>query len=216
MINRVIYGGKVYYKVADLAELFDVSLYKMRKIVKAQNIGENLQGFGRAVFVMEENVAKIEVRNEVKILETKFTVDPVKKVKTVKTPVIDVKKPTKKSAKKNVDNVVELRGKSKNEIVTIANDILTLQNEHTQLLDKGKKLSQKIGLAGKLSLTNDIVDKHLGSGEDLFKAPVDKIEQIRLIIAELEIAVTELNESSGEVAVALNVDTPNDEPELSF
>lgn len=31
MINRVINKNEVYYKMADLADLFEVSVYKMKK-----------------------------------------------------------------------------------------------------------------------------------------------------------------------------------------
>jgi hypothetical protein len=72
MINRVIYGGKVSYRVADLAELFEVTTYKMRKAVKNQQLGTILKAFGRCLFVLEENVGKIEINGELTIIETIF------------------------------------------------------------------------------------------------------------------------------------------------
>lgn len=211
MINRVIYNGKVYYKVADLADLFEVSKYKMRNIIKTQDIGTTLKGFGRAVFVMEENVAKIEVRNEVKILETRFTADPVKKTKTVKEPVIPVEKTAKRTKKakkeKKRADVVEMAVKKVDE---------KLQREFEELMEKGRKLGTELYLANKMSVANTISDEHFGTGGDFLKARIDDIEKLRLIIPKLEDAVAELLEPSDESEVPLNDDTSNDEAELSF
>ncbi|WLR53789.1 hypothetical protein LC048_14840 [Mesobacillus subterraneus] len=213
MINRVIFEGKVYYKVADLAKLFDVSVWKMRKIIKAQDIGAPLRkgsGFGRAVFVLEENVAKINITGEVKVLETKFTADPVKKTKVVELPTHAKKKRTtapKKTKKKKVENVVALPDSNLN----------SLQKEFEELLEKGRELGRKLYMANQMSVANAISDEHFGIGGDFLKSTIDDIEKLRLVVPKLEIAVAELNESSGEIAAAID-ETTNDsvEPELNY
>lgn len=203
MINRLIYNGKVYYKVADLAQLFDVSLYKMRKIVKLQGIGAPLpkgSGYGRALFVMEENVAKIEVRNEVKILETKFTADPVKEVKVVKEPVIDVKeskKPAKKAEKKNAENVTPIEIKVENE--SNIDEIEKIQEEHARLLEKARYYGVKFSKKGKMSIIHAICDKHLGKGNNLLNSTPDDIKQVQSAVAEIEIEYAKLKDSSNEI-----------------
>ena len=83
MINRTIFKEQVYYRVKDLALLFGVSEYRMRKAIKDQKIKTKNNILGRCVFVLEENIAKINVFGEVKVLETEFTADPVKETKAV-------------------------------------------------------------------------------------------------------------------------------------
>src|SRR3954468_18507365 len=112
MINRTIFKGKVYYRVADLAELFDVSEYKMRKAIKDQKIKtKRLKGFGRCVFVLEENIATINVYGEVKVLETEkelIIANPVKETKIVEYSKSKRKsKRRKKTATKKEQVVVE-------------------------------------------------------------------------------------------------------------
>ena len=86
MLNRVIFKNKVYYKVADLAELFNVSTYRMRKAIKTQKItAKPLKGFGRVLFVLEENVAKIVMNNQAKTLKTEFNENPVQETTTIET-----------------------------------------------------------------------------------------------------------------------------------
>jgi hypothetical protein len=210
MINRIIYNGKVYYKVADLADLFEVSKYKMRNIIKTQDIGTNLNGFGRALFVLEENVAKIEVRNEIKVLETKFTADPVKKIKTVNAPVIPAEKPKKRTKKvkqeKSISNVVELAVKQADE---------KIQNEFEKLMGEAKKLGKTLYLANEMAIANEISDEYFGTERDFLKATIDDIDKLRLLVPKLMNAVADLNKISDEIA-ATSDDSPDDETELSF
>ncbi|WP_458106277.1 hypothetical protein [Bacillus sp. PK5-004] len=202
MINRLIYNGKVYYKVADLAQLFDVSIYKIRKIVKTQDIRTTLKGYGRAVFVLEENVAKIEVRNEVKILETKFTADPVKKSKVVKEPVVDVKKSKKpsKKVKKEIANNVAKFPEEKVEVEATPESVEKLQEEHEQLINKGNALGVKLAKADKFSICREITEKHLGQGAVFRNATLDDILGMRAIVADLEVEVVKLKGSPNVVA----------------
>ena len=46
MINRTIFKEQVYYRVADLALLFGVSEYRMRKAIKDQKIKTKNNSFG--------------------------------------------------------------------------------------------------------------------------------------------------------------------------
>ncbi|WP_422123719.1 hypothetical protein DHX103_02600 [Planococcus sp. X10-3] len=111
MINRTIFGGQVFYRIADLAELFDVSAYKMRKAIKEQNIKTTrLPGFGRCVFVLEADISKINVYGEMKVLKTEFTAEPVKETKVVEIPKAKRKYKKRKSAAKTTKKaeVVEL------------------------------------------------------------------------------------------------------------
>lgn len=206
MINRLIYGGKVYYKVADLAQLFDVSIYKMRNAIKAHEIGTRLKGFGRAIFVLEENVAKIEINNEVKILKTEFTANPVKETKVVKEPVIDVKKSKKdKKAKQEIaENKVESSEQKMGKNAT-PESIEKIQEEHARLIEKSKYYSVKFFRKGKISIVHDIVEKHLGKGNNLLDSTPSDIVKVRFTVAEIEkeyAKIKDLPDVTGEVKVS--------------
>ncbi|WHX62778.1 hypothetical protein [Peribacillus frigoritolerans] len=152
MINRVINKNEVYYKMADLADLFEVSVYKMKKIIKMQNIEKTkLEGFGRSVFVLEENVCKIEVNDEVTIVNT--TIDEnikkkaVKKAKKTPAKKTQIKKSEKKSEKKND---VEKPANETNEKVELT-DTDKLQNELKGLITLGKQYVGEIYKCEKVS-----------------------------------------------------------------
>lgn len=60
MLNRLIYNNEVYYKVKDLTELFEVSEYKLKKIIDECEIKTTtLKGYGRTKYILEQNVSDI-------------------------------------------------------------------------------------------------------------------------------------------------------------
>ena len=140
MINRTIFGGQVFYRIADLAELFDVSVYKMRKAIKEQNIKTTcLTGFGRCVFVLESDIAKINVYGEMKVLKTEFTVEPVIETKVVEIAKVKRKYKKRKSVAKNTKKaeVVELPAPAvleepKTEHETLVKQLKTLRIQFIQ------------------------------------------------------------------------------------
>lgn len=71
MMNRVIFEGETYYKVNDLKELYDVSMYKIKKAIKEQGIViGTLKGFGRAVFILEAELNMLEIDGAVTYMKT--------------------------------------------------------------------------------------------------------------------------------------------------
>ncbi|MGY3189726.1 hypothetical protein [Lysinibacillus sp. TE18511] len=103
MINRVIFKGKVYYSVADLAVVFDVSPYKMRKSIKESKIKTKHDIYGRTVFVLESDVKKIDVYGEMKDLDS--GIDAINANPEKESTVVDAtefaKKKSYKARKKN-------------------------------------------------------------------------------------------------------------------
>ncbi|QQU31681.1 hypothetical protein I6I41_00650 [Bacillus cereus] len=194
MLNRVIYGGQVYYKVNDVAVLFDLSQYKMKKTLSKQAIETTiLKGFGRTSFILEKNVGKIEVGGEVTIIETKFeesiTKEPVKKAEEVpaeetKNENGEVKSETEKEVETTVNN---------NDTKTESNtkEIEELQKEHARVMLKGKALGVKLHKAGKEDLLHEICDKHM-RGNKFIDATLDDIEEMRAAVLELENVVNEM------------------------
>lgn len=225
MINRVIYSGNVYYKVADLAFLFDVTKYKMRKFIKDNNLGEILKGFGRTTYVLEENVAKIDVNGKGVIIKTKIT-ESVDKFKTVveevtekmkisadgklekveETPVEKLSEQDEKAEKKNaetVENVAPIETKVENE--PNLDEIEAIQEELAQLIKKAKYYVVKFFHAKKMNIVHDICDKHLGKGNKLEDSIPSDIVAVRLVVEEIKIAYANLDESSnkdGEVKIS--------------
>ncbi|WP_197207604.1 hypothetical protein [Cytobacillus firmus] len=225
MINRLIYNGKVYYKVADLAQLFDVSIYKMRNSIKKQGIGAPLpkgSGYGRAVFVLEENVAKIDVNGKSVIVKTKVkesvekfatVFDSVKngknkfkkmkisadgKLEKVKeTPVEKTAKQDETVKNENAENKIE-SSQQKMEKEATPESIEKLQEEHEQLIKKGNALGVKLAKADKFSTSRKITEKHLGQGAVFRNATLDDIVAIRAIVADLEAEIAKWDESLNE------------------
>lgn len=71
MINRVIFNGNTYYKVNDLQELYNVSMYKIKKAIKEQGIViGTLKGFGRALFILEAELNMLEIDGAVTYMKT--------------------------------------------------------------------------------------------------------------------------------------------------
>ncbi|MFT7830051.1 hypothetical protein [Priestia megaterium] len=71
MTNRVIFDGKTYYKVKDLVELHEASLYKIKKAIKEQNIPTTtLDGFGRAKFIEEKDLNMLEIDGAITYMQT--------------------------------------------------------------------------------------------------------------------------------------------------
>lgn len=195
MLNRVIYGGQVYYKVNDVAVLFDLSQYKMKKTLEKQGIEKGkLAGFGRTLFILEKNVGKIEIGGEVTIIETKFeesiTKEPVKKADEVsaeetKNEKEEVKSETEKEVETTVNN---------NDTTTESNteEIEELQKEHERLIHKAKVLGVKFHKAGELELLHKICDKNMGNGNKLLDATLEEIEQLKAGVSELEKVAAEM------------------------
>ncbi|WP_342601593.1 hypothetical protein [Peribacillus sp. FSL E2-0159] len=191
MLNRVIYSGKVYYKIIDLGLLFDLSQYKLKKILKEQNIETTkLKGFGRSIFVLEENVSVIEVNGEITIVKTTIVDAPLEKkaVKNAeKAPAnqTQVKKSEKKS-EKNKD-VVAKPASNTNEKEELT-DIEKLQSEHELLIKNSKVYYVRLHKVQKEYIADEIIERHLGHGNKLLYTTLDDIEAIRLIVPELKTA----------------------------
>lgn len=225
MLNRVIYKNKVYYKVADLAKLFKVSAYKMRKIVKAQDIGAPLKkgsGFGRAVFVLEENVAKIVINNQAKVLKTEFTVDPVQETTTIeteKTPSKKTKPKTnkrKKSASKiekvveetvNIQecpiedkNSVKVQAEKKTEAQPVAEEVDELQKEHNELTEEIRQLHIKYLQAIEGKKYDEIYMAYIGDDASLDEVTTDNLDAMRQLIEMLKLQLEEFT-AQAEVSV---------------
>ncbi|AZU60113.1 hypothetical protein [Neobacillus mesonae] len=194
MITRVIFEGNVYYKVADLASLFEVSPSTMRNRVKKANVGTRLSGFGRAVFVMESDVAKIEANGQVKVLETEFTADPVKHEYAMEVRPQEKKRKSKET-KESAEKVVEPSMDSDK------------KNEFDALIKEAKQYAKNLLNAGKMDVADEIWQKHLGKGKLLDNATIDDIEQIKSALPELKTAVAELEESQKFEEIV--VDTAN-------
>lgn len=183
MLNRVIYGGEVYYKLTDLAELFDISQYKIRKAIKEQNIQiTRLKGFGRSLFVLEKNVSTIEVNGEITIIKTevKESQEKTKVVSTTKANKTSLKKtPTKKKKKSSKNDLGETTG-------NIVNFLNSTEREHKELIRKVSAQYLRFHKALKESLAHEIIEKHLGKGVKYKEAPIEKMAELRLIIEELK------------------------------
>ncbi len=210
MLNRVIFKNKVYYKVADLAELFSVSTYRMRKAIKTQKItAKPLKGFGRVLFVQEENVAKIVMNSQSKTLKTEFNENPVQETKTVeteKTPSKKTKSKTKnrkKSAPKNKKVAVEtvnmqespVKDENTAKVQTEKNvEAQPVVDEHQKECDELKKeiteLKRKYILATKGKDYNDYYTAYIGDGE-LDEVMADNLETVRQFIEALELQLEE-------------------------
>ncbi|PGT92225.1 hypothetical protein COD18_15440 [Bacillus cereus] len=71
MINRVIFNENTYYKVNDLQELYNVSMYKIKKAIKEQGIViGTLKGFGRALYILEAELNMLEIDGAVTYMKT--------------------------------------------------------------------------------------------------------------------------------------------------
>jgi hypothetical protein len=75
-----------------------------------------------------------------------------------------------------------------------------LKKERKGLMKKGALIYLKFHKAQKEHIADEIIEKHLGEGEIFKEAPVEKLNEIRATVAELEIAVANLDESPVEVA----------------
>lgn len=217
MLNRVIYKNKVYYKVADLAKLFKVSAYKMRKIVKAQDIGAPLgkgSGFGRAVFVLEENVAKIVINNQAKTLKTEFNENPVQETKTVETEKTSPKKTKakpkkqKKSATKDEKGAVETVNiqespvKDENTVKVQKKQVAEIdehQKECNELKEEITELQRKYILATRGEKFNEIYMAYIGDGE-LDEVMADNLDTVRQFIEMLKLELEEFTAQAELIA----------------
>ncbi|PHD29909.1 hypothetical protein [Bacillus wiedmannii] len=212
MLNRVIFKNKVYYKVADLAELFSVSTYRMRKAIKTQKItAKPLKGFGRVLFVQEENAAKIVMNNQAKTLKTEFTVDPVQETTTIeteKTPSKKTKPKTKKrkkSASKSKEVAVEtvsvqecpVEDKNTVKVQTEKNvEAQPVVDEHQKECDELKEEIQQLRLkyfqATRSKDYNDVYTAYIGDGE-LDEVMADDLDTVRQFIEMLKLEFGETN-----------------------
>ncbi|MGG1164803.1 hypothetical protein [Bacillus mycoides] len=189
MLNRVIYGGQVYYKVNDLGVLFGLKRYKMKKTLERQGIETAiLKGFGRTLYILEDNVGKIEIGGEVTIIKTEFKEsmrkEPVQKADEVpaeetKNEKEEVKSETEKEVKTSVNN-------NENTIASNIDQIEKLQEEHNNLLEKGGVLFVKLHRAGESKLIRDTCTKHLGEGNLFINTTLDDIKEMGAIVSELE------------------------------
>ncbi|WHX92013.1 hypothetical protein [Peribacillus simplex] len=186
MLNRIIFSNKVYYKITDLEFLFGLSPYKMRKVLKEQNIETTtLDGFGRSKFVLEENVSAIEVDGKITIVKT--TIDEKIKEKTVKKSTTKKTKAKKSSKKKN--EVKELPNDSAEKVESINEQDPERQKDFDELLEKGRAIGFKFYQADKMNIVNAIGAKH---SIDLKTATLDDIERMKPYVADLEKAEVDL------------------------
>lgn len=197
MLNRVIYGGQVYYKVNDVAVLFDLSQYKMKKTLSKQDIETTiLKGFGRTSFILEKNVGKIEINNNdrVKITKTEVT-GGIEKV--------EVQKDEEVPAEETKNEKEEMKSETEKEVETTVNNndtttesdiekIEELQEEHEHLKQKAKALGVKFHQAEEYNLLNKICEKHMGTGNKLLHATLEEIEQLRAGVSEIEKVAAEM------------------------
>ena len=213
MLNRVIYGGEVYYKVADLAELFESSVYKMRKAVKELEIGEPLKGFGRMVFVSEKNVAKIDVDGKTAKVKTTVREKGRKFMKEIAGATENgvIEAPLDKTFTEAFNEDFEARRKQA-ELEKIESETETqeckenveapvaehekLQMEHAELTKTARDWVLKYKEIGKFGLLNDISYNHCGEGFDLNNSTLEDIDGLKATIAELESKYEEVTEES--------------------
>ncbi|HFJ9456983.1 TPA: hypothetical protein ACGW7F_002175 [Bacillus cereus] len=178
MLTRIIYKGKVYYKVNDLRDLFELSPYKMKKILKNQDIKtEKLDGFGRTLFVLQENASKIEVNNEITLFKTVFFTSQKKQT-------------VKNSDETTVEND-EKASETDNDIEVNTEQI----EEHAKLVKLGKGYGAAFLRANKFHIVDEICEKHLGVYIKFTETTLDDIEKVRLIISELKAEFIKLDKS---------------------
>ncbi|OSY03797.1 hypothetical protein [Bacillus mycoides] len=192
MLNRVIYGGQVYYKVNDVAVLFELSQYKMKKVLEKQGIEKGkLAGFGRTLFILEKNVGKIEIGGEVTIIETKFEESITKQSvqKSDEVPAEETKN-EKETVKSETENEVET-SVNNNDNESNTEGIEELQKEHEYLMTKGKALGVKLHKAGKGDLLHEICDKHMGKGNNFVDGTLEDMKAMKATVSELEVVVAE-------------------------
>ncbi len=74
MLTRVIFSdGKVYYRVKDIKKYYNLSDYKIRKIIVQCEIPTTtLDGFGRTKFIAEENMFLLEIGGGNMIVRTSY------------------------------------------------------------------------------------------------------------------------------------------------
>ena len=73
MVTRLIHMGETFYRLKDVAEMRNVSVAKLRKIIKEQNIESvTIEGFGRTKWIKEQHVNEIEINNEIVYMRTEF------------------------------------------------------------------------------------------------------------------------------------------------
>ena len=71
LVTRLIHKKEIYYRVKDIAEMRNVSVAKLRKIIKEQNIETvTIEGFGRTRWIKEEYVNEIEIDGTVDYMRT--------------------------------------------------------------------------------------------------------------------------------------------------
>ncbi|MED0826573.1 hypothetical protein [Bacillus pacificus] len=197
MLARIIIGKEVYYKVKDVAVLFDLSQYKMKKTIEKQDIEtKTLGGFGRTLYILEENVGKIEINNndEIKITKTKVTggIEKVEVKTAEEVPAEETKNENgevKFETEKEVETTV-----NNNDTTTESNneEIGELQEEHERVMTRGKALNIKFHKAKKSNVVHEICDKHLGKGKRFIYATVDDIEAMKVIVSQLEVMAAEM------------------------
>ncbi|MFK4423960.1 hypothetical protein [Bacillus sp. RC51] len=182
MLTRIIYNGKVYYKVGDLRDLFELSPYKMKKILEKQNIKTaKLNGFGRTLFILQENASKIEVNNEITIFKTVFFTS--QKKQTVKN--------SDETAIENNEKISEVD----NEIELDTEQIEELQKEHAELVKLGKGYGAVFLRTNQFHIVDEICEKHLGVYIKFTETTLDDIEKVRLIVSELKAEFIKLDKS---------------------
>ncbi|HFK1735238.1 TPA: hypothetical protein ACGXP5_004853 [Bacillus pacificus] len=194
MLNRVIYGGQVYYKVNDLGELFELSPYRIKKTLTKQDIETTkLKGFGRTLFVLEGNISAIEVNGEITIIKTEYKESiQKKKVETADEVLTEETKNEKEEVKSETDKEVETSvNNNENTNAPNIDEIEKLQREHANLVTLGKHYGRKFLEGGKMDIATEICEKHLGKGVLVQDTTPDDIEKVRLLIPELKIKAAE-------------------------
>lgn len=208
MINRTIFKGQVYYSVKDLAKLFKVSEYRMRKAIKDQKIKTYNKIFGRTVFVLEENVSLINAYGEVKTLKTDFTADPVKEEKVV--PFDKPKRKTKKR-KKSVNKKESVAEEVKTESVTpevktesavventevaqvkeVQPEMNEEQKQHKNYVKKLESFSLQYVQECRSDVYNKIYSEFMGAEIDLDDTTPEHNKQLKDVIEMLEMDLEE-------------------------
>lgn len=71
LVTRLIHMGETFYRLKDVAEMRNVSVAKLRKIIKEQNIETvTIEGFGRTKWINERQVNEIEIDGKVDYMRT--------------------------------------------------------------------------------------------------------------------------------------------------
>lgn len=74
-LTKIIYNGAIYIPLRELTKVFvEESLYTIKKSIKEQDIKTStLEGFGRSLFILEDDINNLIVNGKSVLLSTKVT-----------------------------------------------------------------------------------------------------------------------------------------------